>query len=374
MSPSSTEIPAAASLARPFTLGGLTLANRIVMAPMTRYFSPGGVPGDDVAEYYARRAAGGTGLIITEGTYVGHASAGLSERIPRFHGDAALAGWANVVERVHRAGGRIMPQLWHVGMVRSAGDPPFPEAPAMGPSGTALDGTRRGHTMTLADIDAVIGAFAGAAATAERLGFDGIELHGAHGFLIDQFLWAATNRRGDPYGGDPASRARFAADVVAACRAAVSPGFPIVFRTSQWKADNYDARLAETPAGLEAVLAPIAEAGADAFHASTRRYWLPEFTGSDLNLAGWAKKLTGRPSVTVGSVGLDADVVPAFSGDQQTRVTGIDRLLDRIERDEFDLVAVGRALIADPEWAGKVLTGRTGDTVPFSTTQLAALR
>ncbi|MBZ9641363.1 12-oxophytodienoate reductase, partial [Streptomyces sp. PSKA30] len=281
-------------LARPFTVGGLTVPNRIVMVPMTRYFSPGGIPGADVASYYSRRAAAGVGLIVTEGTYVGHESAGESADVPRFHGEEQLAGWAKVAEEVHAAGGRIVPQLWHIGMVRSAGKPPFPEAPAVGPSGLRLDGAEgTGEAMTQRDLDDVIAAFAEAAAAAERIGFDGVELHGAHGYLIDQFLWAGTNRRTDAYGGDPVARAKFAAEIVAAVREAVSPDFPVLFRYSQWKQEAYDARLAETPEELEAILTPLASAGVDAFHASTRRYWLPEFEGSDLNLAGWTKKLTG---------------------------------------------------------------------------------
>ncbi|WP_456154172.1 oxidoreductase, partial [Streptomyces kebangsaanensis] len=95
---------AARILSRPVTLNGLTVPNRIVMAPMTRMFSPGGVPGEDVLSYYARRAAAGVGLIVTEGTYVGHDSAGESSRVPRFHGEEQLAGWARVAEAVHAAG------------------------------------------------------------------------------------------------------------------------------------------------------------------------------------------------------------------------------------------------------------------------------
>ncbi|MET9930094.1 NADH:flavin oxidoreductase, partial [Streptomyces sp. NPDC006324] len=299
---------AAEILSRPVALNGLTVPNRIVMAPMTRMFSPGGVPGEDVRSYYARRAAAGVGLIVTEGTYVGHESAGQSDRVPRFHGEEQLAGWAKVAEDVHAAGGTIVPQLWHIGMVREQGQAPCPDAPAVGPSGIRVDGTEgTGRAMTRSDLDDVVGAFAEAAAAAERIGFDGVELHGAHGYLVDQFLWERTNRRTDAYGGDPVSRTRFAAEIVAAVRAAVSPGFPVIFRYSQWKQEAYDARLAETPQELEAILAPLASAGVDAFHASTRRYWLPEFEGSDLNLAGWTKKLTGRPAITVGSVGLDGD-------------------------------------------------------------------
>ncbi|WP_327576862.1 MULTISPECIES: NADH:flavin oxidoreductase [unclassified Streptomyces] len=356
---------AAEILSRPVALNGLKVPNRIAMAPMTRMFSPNGVPGEDVRSYYSRRAAAGVGLIVTEGTYVGHESAGESDRVPRFHGEEQLAGWAKVAEDVHAAGGTIVPQLWHIGMVRQQGKPPFAEAPAVGPSGLRIDGTEgTGKAMTQGDLDDVIGAFAQAAKDAERIGFDGVEVHGAHGYLLDQFLWAGTNRRTDGYGGDPVARTQFAAEIVAAIRGNVSPEFPVIFRYSQWKQEAYDARLAETPDELEAILDPLAAAGVDAFHASTRRYWSPEFDGSDLNLAGWTKKLTGKPTITVGSVGLDGDFIRAFMG-EGSAVKGIDDLLDRLERDEFDMVAIGRALLQDPEWAAKVLEGRFDQLKPY---------
>ncbi|MDX2594140.1 MULTISPECIES: NADH:flavin oxidoreductase [Streptomyces] len=364
---------AAQILSRPIALNGLTVPNRIVMAPMTRMFSPGGVPGEDVRSYYARRAAAGVGLIVTEGTYVGHESAGNSGRVPRFHGEEQLAGWAKVAEDVHAAGGTIVPQLWHIGMVREQGQNPFPDAPAMGPSGLVTAGAEAtGKAMTQQDLDDVIGAFARAAADAERIGFDGVEIHGAHGYLLDQFLWEGTNRRTDAYGGDPVARAKFSAEIVAAVRAAVSPEFPVIFRYSQWKQQDYTARLAETPEELEAVLTPLAAAGVDVFHASTRRYWLPEFDGSDLNLAGWTKKLTGKPVITVGSVGLDGDFTGAFQG-QGSPVKGIENLLDRMESDEFDMVAVGRALLQDPDWAAKVLADRFEELAPYDAAALKTL-
>ncbi|MEW2395463.1 NADH:flavin oxidoreductase [Streptomyces sp. NPDC046862] len=361
-------------LSRPITINGLTVPNRIVMAPMTRLFSPDGIPGTDVASYYARRAAAGVGLIVAEGTYVGHHSAGESDRAPRFHGVEQLAGWAQVADAVHAAGGTIVPQLHHVGMVRQQGTPPYPDAPAVGPSGLRLDGTEgTGKAMTRKDLDDVIGAFAEAAAAAERIGFDGVELHGAHGYLIDQFLWAGTNRRTDAYGGDRGARTRFAAEIVAAVRERVSPSFPVIFRYSQWKSGhNYDARLANTPEELEAVLAPLAAAGVDAFHASTRRYWVPEFDGSGLNLAGWSKKLTGKPAITVGSVGLDGDFIRGFLG-EGAPVKSLDNLLDRLEAEEFDLVAVGRALLQDPDWAAKVLDGRFGELSAYDPAAMKTL-
>ncbi|MFE5028577.1 NADH:flavin oxidoreductase [Streptomyces sp. NPDC056656] len=369
----SPDFRAAEILSRPIALNGLKVPNRIAMAPMTRMFSPNGIPGEDVRSYYSRRAAAGVGLIVTEGTYVGHDSAGESDRVPRFHGEEQLAGWAKVAEDVHAAGGTIVPQLWHIGMVRQQGKPPFAEAPAVGPSGLRIDGTEgAGKAMTQGDLDDVIGAFAQAAKDAERIGFDGVEVHGAHGYLLDQFLWAGTNRRTDGYGGDAVARTKFAAEIVAAIRENVSPGFPVIFRYSQWKQEAYEARLAETPEELEAILNPLTAAGVDAFHASTRRYWNPEFDGSDLNLAGWTKKLTGKPTITVGSVGLDGDFIRAFMG-EGSAVKGIDDLLDRLERDEFDMVAIGRALLQDPEWAAKVLAGRFDELTPYDAAALKTL-
>jgi 2,4-dienoyl-CoA reductase-like NADH-dependent reductase (Old Yellow Enzyme family) len=364
---------AAQILSRPTVINGLTVPNRIAMAPMTRMFSPGGIPGEDVRSYYARRAAAGVGLIVTEGTYVGHESAGQSDSVPRFHGEEQLAGWAKVADAVHAAGGTIVPQLWHIGMVRKQGEPPYADAPAVGPSGLRIGATEAtGKAMTRQDLDDVIGAFAEAAAAAERIGFDGVEIHGAHGYLVDQFLWEGTNRRTDAYGGDPVARTQFGAEIVAAVRERVSADFPVIFRYSQWKQEAYDARLAETPEQLEAILAPLAAAGVDAFHASTRRYWIPEFDGSDLNLAGWTKKLTGKPTITVGSVGLDGEFLGAFAG-QGSELKGIDDLLDALEREEYDMVAVGRALLQDPEWAAKVLAGRFDELAAYDAGSLKTL-
>lgn len=352
----------------PFTSPKLTLANRILMAPMTRMRSPGGVPGQDVADYYRRRAENQVGLIITEGTVVDHAAANGYPQVPYFHGDAALAGWANVAKAVHGAGGKIFPQLWHVGSVRKAGTPPDPAVPGYAPSGIAKPGGKVVcHEMTTDDIRAVVKAFADAARAAKDIGMDGVEIHGAHGYLIDQFFWEATNRRTDAYGGSLVNRTRFAVEIIEAVRKAVGDDFPVMLRWSQWKQQEYTARLAPTPEELAQFLAPLVDAGVDLFHCSTRRYWLPEFDGSDLNLAGWTKQLTGRPVVTVGSIGLDTEFTATMtSAAPVQQVTDIDPLIGRFTRGEFDLVSIGRALLADPAWAAKVREGRWADVTPYT--------
>ena len=365
---------AADALFRPFRHGSLELPTRIVMAPMTRKFCPENVPGDDVIEYYRKRAAAGVGLILTEGTTVDHPAAEGYLGVPYFHGEAPLAGWKRVVDAVHAAGGKIAPQLWHIGNIRRSAELSQPEVPAHGPMERTKDGRVLVHGMLQSDIDATVAAFAKAAADAKRIGMDAIELHGAHGYLIDQFFWEGTNRRTDDYGGDMARRSRFAIEIVQAVRAAVGPDFPVILRFSQWKQQDYEAKLAADPQALEDFLGPLSDAGVDIFHCSTRRFWEPEFQGSALNLAGWTRKLTGKPSITVGSVGLDAEFIQFMAEtDKVARPASLDGLIARLEAGEFDLVAVGRALISDPEWARKVREGRDADILPFSREALATL-
>jgi 2,4-dienoyl-CoA reductase-like NADH-dependent reductase (Old Yellow Enzyme family) len=169
------------ALFTPFTFKGLTLENRIAMAPMTREFSPDGVPTEDVAGYYRRRAEGGTGLIITEGTTIDDPVATMGKNIPQIHGEKPLLGWENTVQQVHAAGGKIMPQLWHVGMARNPDNAPHPELPSVGPSGLLKPGKQVAEPMTIEQIENVIGGFASAAADAMRVGFDGVEIHGPLG-------------------------------------------------------------------------------------------------------------------------------------------------------------------------------------------------
>jgi len=356
-------------LLSPARFGARELRNRLVMAPMTRNQSPGHVPNERNVEYYRRRAAGGVGLIITEGTWVGHAGANGYPDVPAFDGDAALEGWRAVAAAVHGAGAAIIPQLWHVGSVRQPGMQPDGAVPGYGPSAlvhpslAAASGVAP-RAMDETDIGEVIDAFSRSARHARALGFDGVELHGAHGYLIDQFFWTTTNLRTDRYGGGLAERTRFASQLVRGVREAVGPDFPIVFRLSQFKLGDFQHRVARSPAELEIWLSPLVDAGVDLFHCSQRRFDEAEFDGSALNLAGWVKKLTGKPTLTVGSVGLNADFISSFGGHPAGSV-GVERLLERLNQEEFDFVAVGRALLADHEWPNKLRAGRYADVVAF---------
>lgn len=359
----------------PYSIGSLTLNNRTVMAPMTRNQSPNNVPGDNVVEYYRRRAAGGMGLIITEGTCVGHKAASGYPDVPFMAGEEALAGWKKVVDAVHAEGGKIAPQLWHVGGIRKPGVEPGGDEPGHSPSGMVVPGKVTGHAMTQQDIDECIEAFVQAAVDAKRIGFDAVEIHGAHGYLLDQFFWDGTNVRDDEYGGDIAKRGRFSAEIVAGIRQKVGPDFPILFRFSQWKQQNYNARVAETPEQLAEFLEPLVEAGVDIFHCSQRRFWEPEFEGSELNLAGWTKKLTGKDTITVGSVSLDADFLPEGKEIvfRDGNIASLDKLTERLANDEFDLVAIGRAALANPDWANKVKAEQLEQLSAFDKSMLASL-
>mgnify|MGYP003111164715 CR=1 FL=1 len=359
-------------LFKPFSLKSLDLPNRIVMAPMTRSMSPDGVPTESVVEYYKKRAAADVGLILSEGTTIDRPGASFDPKIPNFHQEEALAGWKNVIEAVHAEGGKMGPQIWHVGMARKPGTGPYPEAYSDSPSGMTHTGKLVQPVPTQEEITDITDAYAAAAGNAKKLGFDMVEIHGAHGYLVDQFFWDVMNRREDKYSGTLIDRAEFAREVIRKCRAEIGEDMPLCIRISQWKQQEYSAKLAHTPEELEAFLTSLTDAGVDMLHCSQRRFWEPEFDGYDLNFAGWAKKLTGVPTISVGSVGLKGDFFGAFQG-EGSEVASLDNLLERMERDEFDLIAVGRALIQDPHWVTKVKEDRLEDLQAYSAESLKVL-
>lgn len=340
----------------PFRIRGLELKNRIVMAPMTRSRSPGAFPNDENVAYYSRRAAADVGLILSEGTLTRRRGASDDANVPLFWGERPLAGWKRVIDAVHASGGKMGPQLWHIGMARKPNSGHFPDAPSDSPSGLTLKGKKIADEPSEAEVLDMAQAYADAARDAKQLGFDCIELHGAHAYLIDQFFWERTNQRTDRFGGSLERRAEFAAETLRRCRAAVGD-LPIIIRISQWKSVDYTAKVARTPEELERWVGVLVAAGADVIHCSQRRILEPEFPEVDgpngLNLAGWVKKLSGLPTISVGSVGLSTEFTGAFQG-QGSAAGKLDDVLARLDRGEFDLVAVGRALLQDPEWALKV--------------------
>jgi 2,4-dienoyl-CoA reductase-like NADH-dependent reductase (Old Yellow Enzyme family) len=225
--------------------------------------------------------------------------------------------------------------------------------------------------MTEECIADTVASFARAAASAHQLGFDGVELHGAHGYLIDQFFWAGTNCRDDAWGGKTLrERTRFAAELVRAVRAAMPSTMPLSLRISQWKLQDFDAKLVSTPDELAGWVEPLAEAGVSLFHCSQRRFWTPAFPGEQTNLAGWVRRISGRRTISVGSVGL----VPHFlEPNAQHEPGSASDLVRRIEREEFDLIAIGRSLLGDSHLSAKLQHNDWDAIRPFTPDVLTSL-
>lgn len=370
----------AEALKEPLRLKSITLRNRFAMAPMTRSFCPGGIPGDDVIGYYRRRAEGGVGLIVTEAIGPDHPAAigdtGLGEKdLPSFFGHSSVEAWRRVVDAVHAAGAKIVPQLWHQGPMRMPQSPPYPDVPAFAPSGRYGDKTKAAEyyrdkaqildrplpVPTDAQIVEVIESFGRAAEQASAAGFDGIALHGAHGYLIDAFLWGETNQRTDRWGGGAVERTAFASEVIKACRRAIGPDKPIFFRYSQFKQQDFKAKLAKTPDELEAMLRPLVDSGADVLEPSVRYFATPAFPGSNMSLAGWTKKLMGLPTGIVGGIGINQGMYQTSSDQSVAATNNLSLLVQRFALKEFDIASVGRALLHDPQFVSKALRGEPLD-------------
>jgi N-ethylmaleimide reductase len=250
----------------PYTLGSTTLKNRVVMAPMTRSRSPGNIPGSLVATYYTQRAE--AGLIVTEGTSPSPNGLGYA-RIPGLFSTEQAQGWKSVTDAVHQAGGRIFVQLMHTGRVSHPLNLP-PGSRHLAPSAVAMTGTMWTDTqglqpypvpqaMTEADIQEAIDEYRRAAELAVTAGFDGVELHGANGYLIDQFLNTASNHRTDDWGGSLVNRTRFAREVATATAAAIGPA-RVGIRLSPYGVFNdmaTDARMEDAFELLATELSPL---------------------------------------------------------------------------------------------------------------------
>ncbi len=357
-------------LFEPYKLKNLNLRNRVVMAPMTRNQSPGGIPTSEVVAYYSRRAKAEVGLIITEGIEVSHEASSAYPNVPRLDTKEAREGWKRVVNGVKENGGSVIAQLWHCGGFRKLGMQPNPEVPGHTASGLVKPGKKVAHEMTLEDIKQTINAYASDAKYCEEIGFDGVEIHGAHGYLIDNFFWEGTNIRDDSYGGSIEKRSQFVSEIIQAVRSNISQEFIVGLRFSQWKQHDFEAKLAHSTDDLKKVLLSPVESGLDYLHSSMRRFWESEFEGSEENLAYWTKKISNIPTIGVGSVGLDSDFIDMTA---PSKPASIDKAIDDISKEKYDLLAVGRALLSDHEWVLKMKEGRLKDVIPYSKEALLKL-
>lgn len=330
------------SLTSPTTLGALPLKNRVVMAPMTRSRAIGNVPNDLMAKYYAMRAD--AGLIITEGAAPSPNGLGYA-RIPGIYSDAHVKGWKQVTDAVHAKGGKIFVQLMHTGRVSHAANLPD-GAKVLAPSAIAAPGEmwtdshgQQPHPlpseMSEADIAHALDEFAGAAKSAIRAGFDGVELHGANGYLIDQFLNTASNRRTDRWGGNIENRARFAVEAARIAAHAVGAD-RVGMRISPYGVFNGMAPDPDMDALYERLIAEVNGIGLAYIHVVDHS----SMGAPEVSPALKATIRTGFEGNYILSGGYDAARANADLG-----------------ANRGDLVAFGRPFISNPDLVQKLQTG-----------------
>ncbi len=359
-----------APLFTPQRIGSLTLTNRFVMPGMQRGMASDGRPTAAMAEHYRRRIEGGCGLVITESTAVDHPSASHQPSCVWMMPECR-DGWRRCIEAVREAGGEIFIQLWHEGAHRPETGPwRFSGHPTISPSGLSKAGEGHGKPATIAQLHELRDAFVRSAQMAQDLGASGIELHAAHGYFLDQTLWAVSNRRDDEYGGESlANRMRLGREIVEGIRKATGPDFPISIRFSQWKEADYNAKVFHDPSELEEFVTAFRQSGVDAFHVSTRHFARAEWPDSPLTLAGWVKRFTDAAVIAVGSVGLDIDIMQTLRENVEARSNieaGLEELTRRFGNGEFDFIAIGRGQLGDPDWVSKVREGRLSEIRHFT--------
>ncbi|KAJ3449595.1 n-ethylmaleimide reductase [Anaeramoeba flamelloides] len=348
----------------------LNLQTRIVMPPMARGFSnEKHVYNDKYTQYYTRRAEKGVGLVISEGTFVskeaqftwnGTLNCGV-------YNDDHMEGLKKICEGVHKNNGKFAVQLWHTGKYADSPICPY----------EATVGNKQAKVATLEDLKKIKSDFVNGARIAKKAGCDAVEIHGAHEYFLDEFI-QKKNLRTDGYGTTFEGKIRFPIEVVKAVREEVGQDFPILYRTSQWTTSDYNETKWDTLEELGKWGNALKDAGVDILHVSTNRAYKLEFEGQGEEgekhtLAGWYKKLTGLPVIAVGGVCYTQGVGYSFTQDQPTTVEDPEPFLKLIEDGEFDLLAVGRALIKNHDWVELVRTGNWKKVKPFVRSDLMTL-
>ncbi len=337
------------ALFQPGQIGALQIKNRYVTAPMTRGSAgPRGVPNQLMADHYRQFARGGFGLVITEGTYIDEKSSQGYLDQPGIAGDDHIAGWRRVVDGVHQDGGLIFQQLLHVGaLVQHNIYTDETIAPsAIQPLGQQLPHYRgKGpyavpRAMSHGDIAEIVAAFGLAADRSVAAGFDGVEIHGANGYICDQFLTDYTNHRDDDYGGALANRLRFPCQVLAAVIDAVGARVPVGIRISQTKVNDFEHSWAGGVDDARVVFGSLAELEPDYIHISTHKGLEPVF-GSGRHLADLAKEFSEATVIACGAL---AD---------PERASGV------IENGQADFVALAKGALADPGLPAKIAAGES---------------
>ncbi len=331
----------------PVSIGDLKLRNRAAVAPMSRVSaSSQGVPTAAMQRYYCEFAQGGFGLIIAEGTYTDKLYSRGYHNQPGVVTQDQLNGWRNIAQQVHRVGARIVLQLMHAGALSQCA---APESGVIGPSAVQPRGQMMPEyggsgpyltprAMTSQDIRQVVDGFVAAARTARRAGFDGVEVHAANGYLLDQFLTGYTNRRTDQYGGEVANRARLTAEVAEAIRDDLPRDFAVGVRLSQTKVNDFEYRWPGGESDARIIFRAVQEAGVSYIHlASEGRDWMSTSTlAPGVTITGLARHATGLPVIANGGM-----------HDPQ-------RARQVLEDGHGDIVSRARGALANPDWPLRV--------------------
>jgi len=326
----------------PMQMGSWKLRTRTAMAPMTRCFADDqtGVVGADVVEYYRKRAADGIGLIITEGIVVSPRGKG-NPGVPGLYSEEQIQAWKKVTDAVHSEGGTIIAQIWHVGRISHhelAGNLP-PQAPSAIKAEGVVPRLRKPYDvpqeMSLADIKEVVSQFAQAASNAIAAGFDGVEIHGAHGYLIDQFNSDVSNHRTDRYGGDLAQRLTFMKEVLRAVIDAIGADRTLI-RFSAFKVDRPDYMWDDPEEAIRTFVDAFNEVGVQMIHPSTMNF--TQILADGKNMHQLVRKYWDKLIVGVGGL-------------------TVEQAEKALEEGYIDVAAFGRPLIANPDFLHRVQAG-----------------
>ena len=335
-------------------LAHLVLPNRAVVAPMSRVSAhDNGIPTPLMAAYYGRFAEGGFALIITEGTYTDRVFSQGYAKQPGITDSAQIEAWRSVVQRVHQAGGRILLQIMHAGALSQFCQRTIAPS-AVPPRGHMLEsyggkGTfPLPHAASRAELGAARDGFAAAATNAQAAGFDGVEIHGANGYLLDQFLTDYTNQRQDEYGGTITKRVRFLTEVITAVCAAVHSPFIVGVRLSQGKVNDFDYLWTGGEEDAALIFPAVANAGADYIHFATggNGYRHGSYTKTGACLPRLARQYSRLPVLANGGL---------HNPDESRRI---------LTEQEADFVALGVEALANPDWPHRLQRGQVLAPLP----------
>ncbi|MFY0681128.1 MAG: NADH:flavin oxidoreductase [Thalassovita sp.] len=343
-------------LLEPAALGKIQLRNRSLVAPMTRISAQqDGTVGPLMPAYYTAFGQGGFGAVITEGVYTDqHFSQGYQYQ-PGITDAAQADSWASLITSVKATGAKVIMQLMHAGALsqynRFASDTRGPSAIA--PKGTQMTFYRGVGAyptpleMTPAEIEAAIDGFVQSAVRAQEAGADGVEVHGANGYLLDQFLTDYANQRSDQYGKGVQGRIQLTCEVIQRVREAVGKEFTVGVRISQGKVNDFDHKWQGKEADAKVIFGAVEASGADYIHTTEFEASAPAF-GAGKSLAALAKETTNLPIIANGSLG----------NPEQT-----ERL---IAQGQFDFAAIGKDALASPDWADRIKHGHDRKAFDFA--------